>query len=107
MTPSSSTVPSEPKTSTRIVVMLVELRCYLCANTVGVLETHHWPSFGPALLRTRPESPAVRIADWRRLRVRSAVATCTPMRSAPPGCTHLTPGWSPSSRVEDGRPNGS
>ena len=48
--------------------MLVELRCYLCANTIGVLETDHWPTFGPALLRTASETPAARIADWRRVR---------------------------------------
>jgi len=38
MTPWCSTDSSQPKTSARTVVLLVELRCYLCANTVGVLE---------------------------------------------------------------------
>ena len=68
MTPSSFSGPSQPKITTRSVVMLVELRCYLCANTVGVLETDHWPTFGPALLRTTTETSAARIGDWRRLR---------------------------------------
>lgn len=103
MTPSSSTVPSEPKTSTRTVVMLVELRCYLCANTVGVLETHHWPSFGPALLRTRPESPAMRIADWRRLRCAKCSGNVYPdeistARVYPPDS------WAESEQPRRGRP---
>lgn len=68
MRPSPSAVPASSNTTARIVVVLVELRCFLCADTIGTLEMHHWPSFGPARLRTTPGAPAVAIADWTGLR---------------------------------------
>jgi len=49
------------------VVTSVELRCLLCARTIGSLEAEHWPSLGPMLFRQAGADLSVRIADWRRL----------------------------------------
>lgn len=68
MSPSSSAVPASSKTTGCTVVVLVELRCLLCAETIGTLEMDHWPSFGPARLRTTPGEPPVAIANWTGLR---------------------------------------
>ena len=55
-----------------ISVFRIELECLLCGRAIGALETRCWPVFGPVLLRSTGQSPAVCIADWSRLRC----ATC-------------------------------
>jgi len=62
-----ATDPSARTPSHRVVTS-VELRCLLCARTVGCLEAGRWPCLGPMLFRRAGVDLAVRIADWRGLR---------------------------------------
>jgi hypothetical protein len=62
-----ATDPSARTPSYRVVTR-VELRCLLCARTIGSLEAEHWPFLGPMLFRRAGDDLPVRITDWRRLR---------------------------------------
>jgi hypothetical protein len=72
VTLSSSRRTGSSTESGPIGVFRIELACLLCGRAIGTLETRGWPVLGPAVLRSTGESPAVCIADWRRLRC----ATC-------------------------------
>jgi hypothetical protein len=91
------------KTSARIVVVLVELRCFLCADTIGTLEVDHWPSFGPARLRTTPVAPAVAIADWTGLQCARCARNVYPdeIRTV---SVHPPVSWDDLERPRRGRP---
>jgi hypothetical protein len=104
MSPSSSAVPASSKTTTaRIVVVVVELRCFLCADTIGTLEMDHWPSFGPARLRTTPAAPSVAIADWTGLRCARCGGNVYPDEISTTS-VHPPVSWDDLERPRRGRP---
>ena len=51
-----------------VVIVRVELRCFACDRTLGVLETRHWPSLGPARFKPEGTGSTVSVSDWPRLR---------------------------------------
>ena len=103
MSPSFSVVPASSKTTGCIVVVLVELRCLLCAETIGTLEMDHWPSFGPALLRTTPGSRALAIANWTGLRCARCRGNVNPDEISTTSI-HPPVSWDDLERPRRGRP---
>jgi hypothetical protein len=59
-------------------VTRVELRCLLCARTIGTLEAEHWVCFGPVLFRPQGVDLPVHVTDWRRLRCASCGGNAYP-----------------------------
>ncbi len=85
------------------VVILVELRCLLCARTIGSLEAERWLALGPMLFRPAGVDHPVWITDWRRIRCalcggNSYPDEVTTVRVYPPIR------WDDSDRPRRGRP---
>ncbi len=69
--------PRQAATHRRRTVVMVELACLLCSREVGTLECATWPTSMPVQLR-RPETAAVVVDDWHRLRCRACGGTVLP-----------------------------
>jgi hypothetical protein len=54
------------------IIVLVELRCLLCARVVGTLQAERWPPAGPVLYLPAEAERSIPVTDWRRIRC----ATC-------------------------------